>query len=71
MSGKKYQGYTNDDDVIAMINSVKDEMDKSWKLINSTIRENPDEMSVLAFASEGSGLLNAGNDNALKSLLDL
>ena len=71
MENKKYHGYTERDETLAMIDLVVSEMHESWRMVNSPIRENPEEVSVLKFAGEGAAALNARQDASIKSIFNL
>ena len=68
---KKYKGYTEANEIFALVNDVVKEMHESWKMVNSPLRENPDEVSVLKFAGEGASALNARQDESVRKLLNL
>ena len=71
MENKKYQGYTEGNDTLALVDAVVAEMHESWKMTNSPLRENPDEVSVLKFAGEGADALNARRDDSIKAVFKL
>ena len=71
MESKRYQGYTEADETLALVNTVISEMNESWKVVNSPLRDNPDEISVLKFAAEGSASLNARKDQYIKKLFEI
>ena len=71
MDEKKYHGYTEQSKTIALVEEVVKEMHESWKMINSPLRKNPNEVSVLKFASEGADALNSRKDASIKKVFDL
>jgi len=71
MNEQKYNGYTKGKETLELVDTVIKEMNESWRMVNSPLRENPDEVSVLKFAGEGATALNLRNDESIKKALFL